>query len=220
MVVTAIGESRRCRTGRILRRTIGELCAIWREQGLKVPRRQLKKRRIWMNGGSCVCMRPERSNHVWIYDFVEDVLANGRKIYWLDVIDEYDCRLIACVHRRNWRDNSAIDALNAASLGYGCPEYIQSDDGSEFASQKAREHFAAVEIQTPYIKPGSTQENGYCESFNSKMRDEFLNGEAFETWYEVAVLTKRWIRYHNHERPHGSLGYRPPLQSKWSQYRV
>ena len=183
---------------------------IWRELGLKVPRRQPKKRRIWLNDGSCVRMRPEHSNHVWSYDFVEDALANGRKIRWLNIIDEYDRRLIACIPRRSWRGNSVIDALGDAFLIHGYPEYIRSDNGSEFVSQKVREYLAAAEVQTLYIEPGSPWGNGCCESFNSKMRDEFLNGEIFETWYEVEVLTRQWINYYNNERPHSSLGYKPP----------
>ncbi len=183
---------------------------IWREQGLKVPRRQPKRRRIWTRDGSCVRMRPQHANHVWSYDFVEDALANGRKVRWLNIIDEYDRRLIACVPRRTWRGNSVVDALSKAFLAYGCPEYIRSDNGSEFVSQKVRDYLATAEVQTLYIEPGSPWENGYCESFNSKMRDEFLNEEVFETWYEVEVLTKQWIRYYNYERPHSSLGYRPP----------
>lgn len=183
---------------------------IWREQGLKVPRKQPKKRRIWMKDGSCVRMRADHSNHVWSYDFVEDCLENKRKIRWLNIIDEYDRRLIACVPRREWRGNSVINVLSEAFLENGFPEYIRSDNGSEFIAKKVREFLAVAEVQTLYIEPGSPWENGYCESFNSKMRDEFLNMELFSTWYEVEVLTRRWIHYYNFKRPHSSLGYKPP----------
>lgn len=183
---------------------------IWRECGLKVPGKQPKRKRIWLGDGSCVRMRPEHKNHVWSYDFIEDRLANGRKIRFLNIIDEFDRTLIACVPRRSWKDNSVIDVLHNAFLERGFPEYIRSDNGSEFIAEKVRNFLACAEVKTLYIEPGSPWENGYCESFNSKMRDEFLNGELFETWYEVEVLTKRWIHYYNYERPHSSLGYRPP----------
>ena len=90
------------------------------------------------------------------------------------------------------------------------PAYIRSDNGSEFVAGKLRDYLASACVTTLFIEPGSPWENGYCESFNSRMRDEFLNMELFETWYEVEVLTKRWIRYYNEERPHSSLGYKPP----------
>lgn len=183
---------------------------IWREQGLKVPRKQPKRRRIWQKDGSCVRQRPQHSNHVWSYDFVEDRLENGRKVRWLNLIDEYDRRLIACVPRREWRGNAVVDVLRDAFVEHGFPEYIRSDNGGEFIAMKVREFLAAAGVQTLYIESGSPWENGYCESFNSKMRDEFLNRELFSTWYEVEVLTKRWIRYYNYERPHSSLGYKPP----------
>lgn len=168
-----------------------------------------------MNDGSCVRLRPTHSNHVWSYDFVEDRLENGRKVRWLNLIDEYDRRLIACVPRRQWRGNAVVDVLADAFLACGFPEYIRSDNGSEFVAQKVRDFLAAAEVKTLYIEPGSPWENGYCESFNSKMRDEFLNRELFTTWYEVEVLTKRWVRHYNYERPHSSLGYKPPaVQAK------
>lgn len=183
---------------------------IWREQGLKVPKKQPKRRRLWLGDGSCVRMRAEYKNHVWSYDFVEDRLSNGRKIRFLNIVDEYDRTLIACVPRRSWRDNSVVDVLHEAFLTYGIPDYIRSDNGSEFLANKVRDYLSGAGVTTLYIEPGSPWENGYCESFNSKMRDEFLNREVFETWYEVEVLTREWIRYYNYERPHSSLGYKPP----------
>lgn len=183
---------------------------IWRECGLKVPKKQLKRRRIWLGDGSCVRMRLKHKNHVWSYDFVEDQLSNGRKIRFLNAIDEFDRTLIACVPRRSWGGNSVVDVLHNAFHEHGFPEYIRSDNGSEFVAGKVRDFLSYAEVKTLYIEPGSPWENGYCESFNSKMRDEFLNGELFETWYEVEVLTKRWVQHYNYERPHSSLGYRPP----------
>ena len=92
----------------------------------------------------------------------------------------------------------------------GTPGYIRSDNGSEFTANKLREWFVMVNVTTAYIEPGSPWENGYCESFNSKMRDEFLNMELFETMFEVEILTRRWVNEYNTIRPHSSLGYRPP----------
>ena len=188
---------------------------IWREQGLKVPKKQPKRRRIWANGGSCVRLRPEYENHVWSYDFVEDRFANGRRIRWLNIVDECTRKLIACVPARSWAGDAVIEVLYEAFLEHGFPDYIRSDNGSEFVAKKLRAFLGMAQVKTLYIEPGSPWENGYCESFNSKMRDEFLNMELFETWYEVEVLTKQWIRYYNYERPHSALGYKPPaIQAK------
>ena len=183
---------------------------IWREQGLKVPKKQPKRKRLWLGDGSCVRMRAEYKNHVWSYDFVEDRLSNGRKIRFLNIVDEYDRTLIACVPRRSWKDNSVIDVLHESFIKHGTPDYIRSDNGSEFIAHKVRDYLTSAEVGPLYIEPGSPWENGYCESFNSKMRDEFLNREIFETWHEVEVLTEKWIQYYNYERPHSSLGYKPP----------
>ena len=92
----------------------------------------------------------------------------------------------------------------------GVPEYLRSDNGSEFTSKKIRSWLSNMGVITAYIEPGSPWENGYIESFNSRMRNEFLKGELFGNMYEAEVLTKRWVTYYNTIRPHSSLGGRPP----------
>lgn len=183
---------------------------IWREQGLKVPKKQPKKRRLWLNDGSCIRLRPEYVNHVWSYDFVEDRLSNGRKVRWLNIIDEYSRECLASIPKRKWNHVQIIEILADLFITKGTPEYIRSDNGSEFTATKLREWLSEVNVATAYIEPGSPWENGYCESFNSKMRDEFLNMEIFDTMFEVEILTRRWVHVYNTIRPHSSLGYRPP----------
>ena len=183
---------------------------IWREQGLKVPKKQPKKRRLWLNDGSCVRMRPEYRNHVWSYDFVEDRLRNGRKVRWLNIIDEYTRECLASLPRRHWKHTDIIEVLSDLFLMKGTPDYIRSDNGSEFTANKLIEWMKSMGVCTAFIEPGSPWENGYCESFNGKMRDEFLNRELFDTIFEVEVLTKLWVREYNTVRPHSSLGYKPP----------
>jgi putative transposase len=183
---------------------------IWREEGLKLPLRQTKKRRLWMNDGSCIRLRPEHKNHVWSYDFVEDRTYNGRKIRFLNIIDEYTHECLASIPRRSWRNNDIIEALSDLMVARGCPEYLRSDNGSEFTAKKVQQWLAEIGVITAYIEPGSPWENGYCESFNARMRSEFLNGELFGNLYEAEVLAKRWVEYYNTIRPHSSLGGRPP----------
>lgn len=183
---------------------------IWREEGLKVPQKQPKRRRLWLNDGSCVRLRAEHKNHVWSYDFVEDKLSNGRKVRWLNIIDEYSRECLASIPRRSWKHQNVLETLSGLFVIRGCPAYLRSDNGSEFTATKLREWLSNIGVHTAYIEPGSPWENGYCESFNSKMRDEFLNGEIFDTLLEAEILTRHWVATYNSIRPHSSLGYLPP----------
>jgi transposase InsO family protein len=183
---------------------------IWREEGLRRPKKQAKRRRLWLGDGDCVRLRAERKNHVWSYDFIVDETCDGRKLRILNIIDEFTHECLASVPRRSWRNNDVIDMLAGLMLLHGTPEYLRSDDGSEFTAKKVRKWLQNVGVITAYIEPGSPWENGYIESFNARMRDEFLNGELFGNMYEAQVLIGRWVRYYNTVRPHSSLRGRPP----------
>ncbi len=183
---------------------------IWREEGLKLPKKQSKKRRLWLTDGSCIRLRAERKNHVWSYDFVEDKTVNGKKVRFLNIIDEFTHECLASIPRRSWRNNDVIEVLAGLMLLKGTPEYLRSDNGSEFTAKRIRQWLANAGVITAYIEPGSPWENGYVESFNARMRDEFLNGEIFGNMYETEVLAARWVKYYNEIRPHSSLGGRPP----------
>ena len=183
---------------------------IWREEGLKLPHKQKKRQRLWLSDGSCVRLRPEHKNHVWSYDFVEDVTMDGRKLRWLNIIDEYTHECLASSPGRGWHWPDIIETLADIMIRRGAPEYLRSDNGPEFVATKLRGWLSDVGVVSTYIEPGSPWENGYCESFNARMRDEFLDGELFGNLYEAKVLTDRWVRYYNTVRPHSSLGGRPP----------
>ncbi len=183
---------------------------IWRREGLKVPQKQPKKGRLWLNDGSCVRLRPEHSNHVWSYDFVEGRTHNGRKFRMLNIIDEFTRECLAIRIDRKLNSTDVIDALSDLFILRGVPGHVRSDNGPEFIAQAVRDWIAAVGAKTAFIEPGSPWENGYCESFNSKLRDELLNGEIFYSLAEAKIIIEAWRRYYNTERPHSSLGYRPP----------
>ena len=183
---------------------------IWREEGLKLPVKQPKRGRLFLNDGSCVRLRAKQKNHVWSYDFVEDRTMDGRKLRFLNIIDEYTRECLASEPRRSWRNTDVIEILSNIMISRGCPEYIRSDNGPEFIAKKLRKWLGNLGVVTTYIEPGSPWENGYCESFNSRMRDEFLNGELFGNMYEAQVLAKRWVHYYNTIRPHSSLSGKPP----------
>ena len=168
---------------------------IWREEGLKVPKKQTKKRHLFLNDGSCVRLRAEHKNHVWSYDFVQDKTISGRKLRWLNIIDEYTHECLFSMPKKHWKSNDVIDALSEIMITRGCPEYIRSDNGPEFIAENLRNWLSDVGVITAYIEPGSPWENGYCESFNSRMRDEFLNGEIFGNFKEAEILTQIWVKF-------------------------
>jgi putative transposase len=183
---------------------------IWRREGLKVPQKQPKRARLWLNDGSCLRLRPQHPNHVWSYDFVEDRTHDKRKIRMLNVIDEFTRECLAIRVSRRLNATDVIDVLSDLFILRGVPGYVRSDNGPEFIAKAVRDWIAAVGARTAYIEPGSPWENGYCESFNSKLRDELLNGEIFYTLKEAQVLIESWRRHYNTLRPHSSLGYKPP----------
>ena len=183
---------------------------IWRREGLKVPSKQPKRGRLWFNDGSCIRLRPEHPNHVWSYDFVADRTHEGKAYRMLCVIDEFTREALAIRVARRLRATDVIDALSDLFILRGVPAYIRSDNGPEFVAQALRDWIEAVGAKTAYIEPGSPWENGYCESFNGKLRDELLNGEIFYTLKEAQIVIEAWRRHYNTIRPHSSLGYRPP----------
>ena len=173
-----------------------------------VPSRQPMKGRLWLNDGSCVRLRPERPNHVWSYDFVEDRTHNGRKFRMLNVIDEFTRECLAIRIDRRLKSTDVIDPVGPFHPARRA-EPCTFGQRSEFIARALREWIAAVGAKTAFIEPGSPWENGYCENFNSKLRDELLNGELFYSLAEARIVIESWRRHYNTRRPHSSLGYRP-----------
>ena len=178
---------------------------IWRREGLKVPQKQPKRARLWLNDGSCLRLRPEHPNHVWSYDFVEDRTHDKRKVRMLNVIDEFTRECLAIKVSRRLNSTDVIDVLSDLFILRGIPGHIRSDNGPEFIAKSVREWISSVGARTAYIEPGSPWENGYCESFNSKLRDELLNGEIFYTLKEAQVIIESWRRHYNPASQHPSV---------------
>ena len=183
---------------------------LWRQAGLKVPGKQPKRGRLWLNDGSCVRLRPAWRNHVWAYDFMQLRTQDGRGVRLLTVMDEYSRECLAIRAERHMRSDDVIEVLAELMLTRGVPEHMRSDNGPEFTARAVREWLGKVGARTLYIEPGSPWENGYIESFNGKLRDELLDREVFSTLLEVKVLTEQYRQTYNTIRPHSSLGYRPP----------
>jgi putative transposase len=188
---------------------------IWREESLKVPKKQPKRGRLWLNDGSCVRLRPTHRNHVWSYDFVADRTHDGRSIKMLTVIDEYSRECLAIVVERRLQSDDVLSCITELFVKHGPPEHIRSDNGSEFTARVVHQWIKRLGVQTLFIEPGSPWENGYNKSFNGKFRDELLNGEIFYTLKEAQVLIEEWRLEYNTFRPHSSLKYRPPAPEAW-----
>ena len=183
---------------------------IWRREGLKVPKKQPKRGRLWLHDGSCVRRRPEYKNHVWAYDFVQDRTHDGKAFRILTVIDEYSRECLALKVARKFKSVDVLETLADLFIIKGIPDYIRSDNGPEFTAAILREWLTRIGSKTLFIVPGSPWENGFNESFNGKLRDELLNGEIFYTLKEAKVLIEEWRKNYNTIRPHSSLDYRPP----------
>ena len=183
---------------------------IWRREGLKVPQKQPKRGRLWLADGSCVRLRPAHKGHVWSYDFVQDRTHDGKVFRMLCVIDEFTRECLAIRVERKLNSRDVLDTLGELFLEHGPPEHIRSDNGPEFIAKALRAWLGRLGVQTLYIEPGSPWENGYCESFNARLRDELLATEIFYTLKEAQTLIEWWRRHYNTRRPHSSLGYRPP----------
>jgi len=184
---------------------------IWRKEGLKVPKKQPKRGRLWLNDGSCIRLRPKHKDHVWSYDFVMARTSDGRAFRILTLIDEFTRECLALLVSRHITCQDVIDQLFNLFVLRGTPEHIRSDNGTEFTTKAIRKWLNKLGVKTLFIEPGSPWENGYIESFNGKLRDELLNREIFTTLTEAKVLIEQWQREYNQVRPHSALGYRPPV---------
>ena len=192
----------------------GRVERLWRREGLKVPAKQPKMGRLWLNDGSCVRLRPEYRNHVWSYDFVHCRTDDGKVFRTLNIIDEHSRECLAIKVQRKLNSADVIDALTDLFILRGPPAFIRSDNGPEFVAKAVRDWISAVRAKTAYIEPGSPWENGYCESFNGRMRDELLNGEVFYSLREAQILKKNggstttrrgptahWVTDHRRRKP-------------------
>ena len=189
---------------------------IWRREGLKVPQKQRPRRRLWLNDGSCIRLRPERANHVWSYDFVNARTHDGRLLRILALIDEYTRECLALRVARRLNSQDVIETLSEVMLWRGIPEHIRSDNGPEFVARQLRDWLQGLGTSPLYIEPGSPWENGYCESFNGKLREECLNGEIFYSLKEARIVIEQWRQQYNRVRPHAALGYRPPAPGAYT----
>ena len=185
---------------------------LWRREGLKVPQKKRKRRRLGTSENGCVHRRSEHRNHVWAWDFVFDHTTSGSQLKWLSIVDEHTRECLALKVARSITSEDVIDTLAELFAMRGVPNCVRSDNGPEFVAQAIRQWLGQVDVETLYIEPGAPWENGYAESFHSRLRDEFLALEMFESLPVARTLTAAWKEDYNHHRPHSSLGYVTPIE--------
>jgi putative transposase len=158
---------------------------LWRQQGLKVPRKQRKKRSLGSSANSCVRRPAEHKDHVWAWDFLHDRTADGRTLKWFTLVDEYTRECLALEVGRGMTAREVSVVLARVVRERGAPVHIRSDNGPEFIALRIRSWMAVAGLETLYIEPVAPWEKGYAESFNSKVRDELLNAEEFTILLEM-----------------------------------
>ena len=184
---------------------------IWREEGLQLPYRHKRRRRLYHHDASVIRLRPLYPNHIWSIDFVHDKLSNGRPYKMLTVLDEYTREALSVNVATKMGSAEVLDALYPLLLRRGKPEYLRSDNGPEFSSASFKDWLVRVGIAPIQIYPGSPWENGYNERFNGTLRREILNAELFSNTRQAQIVINQWLRQYNHVRPHQALGMRPPI---------
>jgi putative transposase len=185
---------------------------LWHREGLKVPKKKVKRRRLGSAAGGIVRRQATRRNHVWSMDFIFDRTTNGRSVKILVVIDEYTRKCLALEVGRRFTSDHLIELLGRLIANHGVPKFLRSDNGPEFVARRVRTFLEKIDIGTSYIEPGSPWQNGYVESFNSRLRDECLACEEFSTIEEARTVISHWRQIYNNRRPHSSLGGLTPAE--------
>jgi putative transposase len=186
---------------------------LWREQGLKVPQKQHKSRRVLGGGENGVTKRKaEYPGHVWSYDFAMDSTEDGRRLKVMPVVEEYTRECLSLEGERSIKAEDVITTLHRLFIERGEPDYIRSDNGPEFIAEALKKWLAASGVKTLYIEPGAPWENAYSETFISRLRDELLERELFVNLKEAQILLEDYRDHYNNHRPHGALGYLTPME--------
>ena len=188
-----------------------KVARIWREEGLQLPHRHKKHKRLYHKDSSVIRLRPQYANHIWSVDFVHDKLSNGRPYKMLTVLDECTREALCVAAKPKMNTHDVLDILYRLILHRGKPEHIRSDNGSEFIATSLQGWLNKLGITPLHIYPGSPWENGYNERFNGTLREEVLNREWFHTIKQAQVCINIWLKEYNHTRPHHALNMRPPV---------
>lgn len=186
---------------------------LWREEGLRVPQKRRKRRRLGEStapGGRLVAEHPD---HVWALDYQFDVTATGRTIKILHVVDEHTRESLADVVAYSIDADATVGVLDKIVGTRGAsPRFIRCDNGPELTANALRDWCRSTGAGTAYIDPGAPWQNPWVESYGSRMRDELLAIEVFDTLLEAQVLVADWRKEYNDYRPHSALGMLTPSE--------
>jgi putative transposase len=193
---------------------------IWREEGLRVPAKAKKRRRLGESTAAADRLKAEHPNHVWALDFQHDATEDGRELKFLNVLDEFTREALAIEVDRSIDAEETVAVLGRLAAERGAPANIRADNGPELTAAVLREWCRSGKTDTAYIEPGSPWQNPYVESFNSRLRDELLNTEVFICLAEAKVLAEDWRDDYNANHPHSALGMMSPARFAASWQRI
>jgi len=185
---------------------------IWRREGLKVPAWQPRRGRLWLTDGSCIRLQPEHPNHVWSDDFVEDRTHDGGRFRMLNVIDEFTRECLAIRVGRRLRSADVIDVLSDLFILRGCARTHPLRQRTGVHRPGGAGPDRRGRCSDRLHRAGQPVGNGFCESFNAKLRDELLDGEIFYSLDEARVIIEGWRRHYNAGRPHPKPSCRAPAR--------
>jgi putative transposase len=183
---------------------------LWREEGLRVPQRKRKRLRLGDSTVAAVRLRAERPNHVWAMDFQFDTTVDGRTLKLLHVVDEHTREALAIRVARSIDADHAVRVLDQIVRERGvAPELVRMDNGPEMTANALRDWCRLGGSGRSFIEPGSPWQNPFVESFGSRVRDEVLSVEAFDSLLEARTVIEDWRTIYNHKRPHAASAGRP-----------
>jgi putative transposase len=186
---------------------------LWREEGLRVPPRRRKRQRLGQSSTPADRLRAEHPDHVWALDYQFDVTANGSVIKILHVVDEYTRESLADLVDHSIDADATVACLDKVVATRGThPKFIRCDNGPELTANTLRDWCRFGRAGASYIDPGSPWQNPWVESYGSRMRDELLAIEQFDTLLEAQVLVADWRTEYNSYRPHSALRMLTPAE--------
>jgi len=185
---------------------------LWREEGLRVPQHKRKRRRVGESTAPDRRLAAERPGHVWAFDFQSDQTVDGRVFRCCNIIDEFTREALVMLVQRNIPADRVVEILERLVDELGAPEHLRMDNGPEMTAHALQDWCERAGTRTVYIDPGAPWQNGYVESFHSRVRDELLDVEEFSCLLEAQVMIEDWREDYNDRRPHSSLGMRTPAQ--------
>ncbi len=194
---------------------------IWREEGLRVPARKRKRRRLGESSAEgAERLRATHPGHVWALDFQHDASSDGRELKFLNVVDEFTREALAIEVDRAIDADRTVEVLERLVAQRGAPANLRADNGPELTARVLREWCEDRSTETAYIDPGAPWQNAWVESLNARLRDEVLDVEEFSNLAEARFLAGQWQDDYNENHPHSALGMMSPSRFAASWQRI